>query len=154
MSHGAADSSRADPNLTPLLDVVLQLLMFFMMCANFVSTSVNESIHLPVMQSARPADKRQTDLLYLNLKEDGTLEVVGRDPMKTEASIKNFLRKYLEDTKRAQEKKSEEPKTVVVVRADERSDYGKVYQLLRWCKEIGYRKYQMRGKTRPESKRT
>jgi biopolymer transport protein ExbD len=148
MSHGADTSSRADPNLTPLLDVVLQLLMFFLMCANFASTQVNESIHLPPMQSARPADKRQTDLLYLNLKADGTLEMVGVDPMKTEQAIKNRLRKCMEDTKRTQEKKGDEVKTEIVVRADENCDYKRVYELLRWCKEVGYRKYQMRAKTR------
>ena len=45
MSHGpSAEGSNAEPNLTPLLDVVLQLLMFFMMCVNFVTEQVNEDI--------------------------------------------------------------------------------------------------------------
>src|SRR3954452_13170547 len=69
MAHGpAAEASSAEPNLTPLLDVVLQLLMFFMMCVNFVTEQVSEDIKLPDSQSARPMDKSETDVLFLNLK--------------------------------------------------------------------------------------
>src|SRR6516165_69983 len=101
MSHGSEAASRAaDPNLTPLLDVVLQLLMFFMMCTNFVTTQVNKNIQLPVMTSARPADKKDVDLLYLNIRADGAVEVVGRDPMKTPEAIKTFLNKQFQDAER------------------------------------------------------
>ncbi|MFN6050729.1 MAG: ExbD/TolR family protein, partial [Planctomycetia bacterium] len=48
MSHGgSSDGGNMEPNLTPLLDVVLQLLMFFMMCVNFVTNQVSEDIILP-----------------------------------------------------------------------------------------------------------
>jgi biopolymer transport protein ExbD len=67
MSHGGGDSI-ASPNLTPLLDVVLQLLMFFMMCVNFVNDQVNAEIHLPESQSAKPMDKSETEVLFLNLR--------------------------------------------------------------------------------------
>src|SRR5689334_3835522 len=69
MSHGpAGDAAHTEPNLTPLLDVVLQLLMFFMMCVNFVSEQVNEDIRLPNSQAVKPMDKADTDLLFINLK--------------------------------------------------------------------------------------
>ena len=32
----SAEGNETDPNLTPLLDVVLQLIMFFMITVNFV----------------------------------------------------------------------------------------------------------------------
>src|SRR5581483_9239644 len=68
MSHGVDTGHSAEPNLTPLLDVVLQLLMFFMMCVNFVTEQINEDIKLPDSESARPMDKGETDVLFLNLK--------------------------------------------------------------------------------------
>ena len=43
MSHGSSSSDKCEPNLVPLLDMVLQLVMFFMVCANFVMEQVNES---------------------------------------------------------------------------------------------------------------
>lgn len=67
MSHGASGDA-CNPNMTPLLDVVLQLLMFFMMCVNFVSEQVNGEIKLPNSQSAVPMAKSETEVLFVNLK--------------------------------------------------------------------------------------
>src|SRR5262249_31149981 len=69
MSHGpASEGSAAEPNLVPLLDVVMQLLMFFIMCVNFVNEQVNQSITLPWSQVALPQSKDETDVLFLNIK--------------------------------------------------------------------------------------
>jgi biopolymer transport protein ExbD len=152
MSHASTDNTKAEPNLTSLLDVVLQLIMFFLMCASFVSTQVNENIKLPVMQSARPADKKDTDLLFLNMKPDGTVEVVLDSPKRTPAEIKNYLRDRFADTKRALEKTKEQVvNTVVVIRADENAEYKKVYELMRWSKDAGFRRFQVRAKSRSEA---
>ena len=59
-------SDRAEPNLVPLLDVILQLVMFFMLCANFVMEQVNEAIKLPDAIAAKPLDKRAGDYLILH----------------------------------------------------------------------------------------
>lgn len=40
-------------NLTPLLDLVLQLIMFFMACVNFVSEALNLNVMLPASLSAQ-----------------------------------------------------------------------------------------------------
>src|SRR5947209_9829151 len=83
MSHSpAAEGSSAEPNLTPLLDVVLQLLMFFMMCVNFVTEQVNEDVKLPESQSAMPMDKADVDVLFINLKQFATADF--RDKVKPE----------------------------------------------------------------------
>ena len=50
MSHGGADDNSADPNLTPLLDLVLQLLMFFIINVNFVAEQVGNT-NLPGVQA-------------------------------------------------------------------------------------------------------
>jgi biopolymer transport protein ExbD len=152
MSHGSGSQSKAEPNLTPLLDVVLQLLMFFMMCANFVSNQVNENVQLPVMQSARPADKRENDLLFLNLTKEGKLEIPGRDPiaLKDQNSIKVELRKTYKDVERTLEK-NEKVKTIIVIRADQNTDYKDVFQVMYFCKEVGYRQFRMRAMTQVSS---
>lgn len=150
MSHGpGAGDVKAEPNLTPLLDVVLQLLMFFIISANFATQQVSEHIHLPVMQSARPLDQREMDILFLNLTKEGAVEIVGKDPMKRQNDIKTFLRTFYSDAQRSQGKKAGDVKTVVVIRADQSVAYKDVYQLMHWCKEIGFRKFQMRAMNRP-----
>src|SRR5438876_11908002 len=104
---GTGLDDKCEPNLTPLLDVVLQLLMFFMMCVNFVTEQVNENVKLPDSQSATPMDKADVDVLFINLKKfssqeyekkvsqsalaqlqekfkegDPLVQVVGKDPMR------------------------------------------------------------------------
>jgi biopolymer transport protein ExbD len=151
MSHGAGGEGgvKADPNLTPLLDVVLQLIMFFMVGVSFVTNQVNENIELPLSQSARPMDKGDTDMLFLNLNDKGQLEVVGEKvPRKTEAEMKAYLQQQYDDLLRlAKGRHQDKVKTAIILRADKRADYGPFYQLLRLCKDVGFTKFHIRALT-------
>lgn len=65
-SH-SADSMEL--NLTPLLDVVMQLIMFFMMCVNFVSDQVSQNVLLPTSLSAQEImPKTDVDVLVINIE--------------------------------------------------------------------------------------
>src|SRR5213080_1109702 len=71
MSHGGGgDDENIEPDLTPLLDLVLQLLMFFIINVNFVSDQVNPAIKLPVSASALPMGKPADDDILLNQKNN------------------------------------------------------------------------------------
>src|ERR1700693_2171357 len=63
-----------DPNLTPLLDLVLQLIMFFMITVNFVRVDqFDDSISLPLASNAIPLDNTAEDWIFLNLDSGGRL---------------------------------------------------------------------------------
>lgn len=146
MSHGGGGGgASAVPNLTPLLDVVLQLLMFFMMCVNFVSEQVNQSITLPPAQTARPMDKADAAyVLFLNMNKGGELVVPGMDTaLATPGDIRFYLKQQFADDERAE--KDRAAKRSIVIRADQACDYEKVYTLLSICKEVGYKKLQLRA---------
>src|SRR2546423_239587 len=153
MSHGpAGEGSKAEPNLIPMLDVVLQLLMFFMMCVNFVTEQVNEDIKLPVAQSARPMDKGEVDVLFLNMDPQGRLMIPGKDrPLNTQGEINFYLRQQYADAKRAAEAKGDRSgkvRTAIIIRGDRDGNWYRVYQLLRACKDAGYSRLQLRAMTR------
>jgi biopolymer transport protein ExbD len=149
MQTATSSELRAEPNLVPLLDLVFQLIMFFMVCVNFVSQQVNEEIKLPVAQSARPMDKSELDVLFLNVDQTGKLIVPGRDqPLTTLPQMRVFLRQVHADAKRAAEEKGDKSgkvKTAVVIRADKRTTYVKIYELLQLCRDVGYQKVQLRA---------
>lgn len=66
-SSGGAD--HFELNLTPLLDVVMQLIMFFMMCVNFVSDQVSQNVLLPTSASATEImPKTDVDVLVINVE--------------------------------------------------------------------------------------
>jgi biopolymer transport protein ExbD len=65
----ASSEDRFELNLTPLLDVVLQLIMFFMMCVNFVSDQVNPNVKLPASSAAQEImAKTEVDVLIINIE--------------------------------------------------------------------------------------
>jgi biopolymer transport protein ExbD len=69
--------NHAEPNLVPLLDLVLQLVMFFMACTNFARENISETVKLPLAQSARPIeeDELKQTRLFLNIEENGDMRV-------------------------------------------------------------------------------
>src|SRR6266481_5551146 len=129
MSHGLQGAgSKAEPNLTPLLDMVLQMIMFFMLCVNFVNEQVNEDIRLPRSGTARPMEKTEGEVLFLNLNEKGHLIVPGRDTPLDLVNMRPFLRQNFDDAKRLL--KGGEVKTAVVIRADRAANYGDVFKVM------------------------
>jgi biopolymer transport protein ExbD len=144
MSHGGSSlEEKCDPNLTPLLDVVLQLLMFFMITVNFVTVQVNEEIKLPYAQSARPMDKTDQDVLFLNLNERGELLVLGKEEPLSLLKTKYYLKRQYEDAAKAAP--DGKVRTVIVIRAHMNADYSQVYQVLQMCKAEGFRKLSLRA---------
>jgi biopolymer transport protein ExbD len=171
MSHKASDSGLvAEPNLTPLLDVVLQLLMFFMMCVNFVSDQVNEDIKLPKSASVKPMDKTDTDVLFINFKPfhladfetrlppdalaraqqnfregDPCVLVLGKEPMRL-IDLNTFLKQQHEDAEKIS--KDGKVNTAIVIRAHLDSDYVQVFEVLHLCKVRGYTRLKLRAMTK------
>jgi biopolymer transport protein ExbD len=148
----AASNEEADPNLVPLLDLVLQLIMFFLMVVNFVTEQVNKAITLPVAQSARPMDKRVEGSFFINMNAKGEVIAPGEPkPLATIPQILHYLRRTHDDALRlAQHQGEKTVKAVVIIRADRNVDYVHVYQVLRMCKEVGFRQLQLRAEIQGE----
>ncbi len=58
MSKSITSELSAEPDLTPLLDIVFQLITFFMLVINFTADNYDRRVHLPVAGSARPVEDR------------------------------------------------------------------------------------------------
>jgi len=69
MAGSVSNEVQAEPNLTPLLDVVLQLLMFFVLCADFKRADrKNPAVDLPPSQSAVARSPGEKDVISVNLR--------------------------------------------------------------------------------------
>jgi biopolymer transport protein ExbD len=121
---GLVSADQAEPNLVPILDMVFQLITFFMLVVNFKAADVDRNIHLPVVGSARPADdENQGELLVLNLRSNGDLQVRGQVQNNIEAFIS------VESKTIAQSKKLQHG-TVLPVTTVIRSDKATTVELL------------------------
>jgi biopolymer transport protein ExbD len=150
-------SEGTDPNLTPLLDLVLQLIMFFMITVNFVRVDqFDDSIKLPVATSAVAIDSSAEDWVFLNLGADGQLKgVLSNQMLDTPQKIKVFLmteKANLERSAKARGKTGD-IKIVVILRADKNCKYGDVWKVLDSCQQAGFRYWQLRAMTRAASLR-
>jgi biopolymer transport protein ExbD len=144
-----ANALKAEPNLVPLLDLVFQLIMFFMICVNFVSAQVDQDIQLPVSQSARAMEKTHTDVLFLNVDNSGDLSIPGHArPLRTAAEVRDYLVLQSADAQPSGKEavnRNNRATTTVIIRADKNCTYFRVYELLQVCKSVGYRKLQLRA---------
>ncbi len=148
MSHGS--SNDAEPNLVPLLDLVLQLVMFFMMCAQFaVMEQTDQVIKLPQAAQAKPIPDEGLgpDVVFLGITSNGEVKVSGRPPMTTDEEVTVFLKRdvYESALRAAKERGEKDVRTVVVIRADQNADFAQVYKVMRRCQEAGLRKLQLRA---------
>jgi biopolymer transport protein ExbD len=149
LSHGAS----AEPNLTPMLDMVFQLVTFFMLVINFKSASMDLSLKLPVVGSAQPVDnKGQEDLLVLNVNEAGKLNVYG-EPRDIDAYIAEEARAAVQAARRNDPKfkPGDDLPTNVVIRADRTTPFHLLNRVIKTCQNKGFRKFSLKAVNREET---
>jgi biopolymer transport protein ExbD len=142
-----SSSGAAEPNLTPLLDMVLQLVMFFMLCANFVMEQVNESIKLPTAIAAKALDKTTADYLILNVDERGVV-TVGGETLDNAVKVQGYLAdRAALDKGRAKPADWEAGKgrSLVILRAHKDCPFKAVHDVMAGCRRAGYADVRLRA---------
>jgi biopolymer transport protein ExbD len=149
MSHG----SSAEPNLTPILDMVFQLITFFMLVINFKAAAMDLDLKLPVVGSARPIDTQgQEDLLVLNVNSQGQLRVYGTTIEDVTAYVKKEAQASLALGRQtnAQLKPGDELPTTVVIRADKSTPFTMLNGIITQCQTSGFRKFALKAMNKEE----
>jgi biopolymer transport protein ExbD len=151
MSAPSAESF-AQPNLTPLLDMVFQLITFFMLVINFKEASVDQSLQLPILGSARPVEnKGEENLLVLNIDSEGRLKVYG-----SAQDVRSYLAKEAKQeearmkAKNKAFKSGDELATTIVIRADKATPFKQLNDVIKICQKHNYRKFALKAVTRRE----
>lgn len=143
MSHGG-ELDVPEPNLMPLLDLVLQLLMFFLIVANFVMEQSNQTIVLPEATTAVPIDKEVKNVLSMNVDLDGKLLLSEDKGLDSTVEIDRYMADQYEFARR--DRGEEAVKTIViVVRADGGANFEHVYRVMRAAKAAGFANVQLRA---------
>jgi len=138
MSHGGEEEFDLEGSLVPLLDLVLQMVMFFMLCANFVMEQVNETIKLPSATAAKSLDKTVKDVLYVNINAEGHwLRTDGKGALTTPREMGTYARNALREGKGAE--------TLVIIGAHQSARFEKVYMALTAIRAAGFQKLQLRA---------
>jgi len=154
VSGSVSGEIKAEPNLTPLLDVVFQLITFFMLVINFSNDNYDQRVRLPVAASASAPEpgSGDEDRLVFNIDSEGRL-LFGGEELDTERAIKEIHLQAQEVTKRgervAKKKGTTFDKTslptTIVIRCDKDTQYAQLYRLITACQTNGFRKFSLKA---------
>jgi biopolymer transport protein ExbD len=165
MKIKSTEPAQVEINMTPMIDIVFQLIAFFMVVINFEQTQADERVKLPRDELARPPksarpDKRVINVGYIRAK-DGTkqgkpyvwLPGVTRtdvtdenDPRYPNGFVwpdekKSFI-DHLGRIKRSIERDKKPVKeTTIVIRADGEAPGGITTDIVAYCQEAGFEKF-------------
>ncbi|MEI6525992.1 MAG: biopolymer transporter ExbD [Planctomycetota bacterium] len=135
------DTKAAEGDMTAMIDMVFQLIIFFMVLINFSQDDQNQSIKLPSSELAKPAELPLENPIVLNLAFNGnvymgpeTSSIAGLRPLlELEANVLKSNGKSAKDAN-------------VIIRADGNTAGGMVQELIKKCQESGYEKFALRAK--------
>ena len=146
----ASSGEGADPNMTPILDMVFQLITFFMLVINFKGAALDQTLQLPVMGSARPLEwKGEYQPLMLNVDLEGRIKFMGQ-VVPVEQYVAGEARDLKDQLKSAGKKLDGELPVPVILRADKGVRFHLMNHAIKVCQEHGYRQFSLSAMTGKE----
>ena len=147
------DMGFTEPDMTPMIDIVFQLLTFFMIAINFENTKADERVKLPRDMLAKPPEVKPEHELVLNFGFKRDTDGKKLDPVPTIFYNERYvevgqLTPDLEQEKRVLEAihgKDVIDKVTVLIRADSEVPTGLVQQLIKKCQDNGFTKFSLRA---------
>lgn len=137
------DTKVAEGDMTAMIDMVFQLIIFFMVLINFSQDDQNELIKLPSSELAKPADAPLEYPIVLHLNSDSIIYIA--DEKATVESIRPILeREVAVLTSRGKSAKDAN----IIIRAHRNTSGGLVQELIKKCQAIGFEKFALRARER------
>jgi biopolymer transport protein ExbD len=116
--------------MTPMVDVILNLLIFFMLGSRFAAEEQQVDIQLPKVSQARPLTAPPDDIV-INVFADGHIVVDQKSLTADE------LESLLAEARRRYEDQA------VLIRGDGKVDYQAVMDVLSICQKVEISKYSL-----------
>jgi biopolymer transport protein ExbD len=108
-------------NITPLIDILLVLIIFFILTWNFSRDERDMAVRVPTATQAEESKPRPGEII-LNVRNDGS--VVLNQRTMDEASLKEVLKQVSKDF----------PNQPIIIRADRQVAYEHVIKVLDVCR--------------------
>lgn len=156
MAGSVVPEEKAEPNLTPLLDIVFQLITFFMLVINFASDNYDQRINLPDAGSARPvedAKRVMEDQFVLNIDGEGRLlqgnEVQSlHDAERTIKHQADLVKLNLKVAGVEIDVAASGLPTTIILRADKDATFASILDIIKACQNQGFRKFALKAMIR------
>jgi biopolymer transport protein ExbD len=130
-------------DLTPMIDVVFQLLIFFMLLLSFDKAEQDQRVKLPVSELAKPPESPYEEALTIQLASDNLIFFAGGE-FTTIEQFQSALRQETQIIQAYGDKRVED--VTVIVRADRNAQTGRVQEIIQASQKSGFVKFALRGK--------
>ena len=146
-------------DMTPMIDVVFQLIIFFMVALSFVETQARAKLILPVADHAKPPEKADTDVFILNVVNTRQKEIdaAGKEvdvfpdgrayyyngEAYSRSGVQFLLEKAAQRSRGSDKTKLVE--TVVIIRGDRDTEWSVMLETLGMCQAAGFSKIYLKA---------
>lgn len=150
------DPALAEMDVTPMIDIVFQLIAFFMVITNFDQTQADERVKLPRDVLAKPPEVKRDDQLVLNVGFERDKDGNKLDPDPFVFWSERMIRvldfgRTLQTEARLAKQRGQDPKDfTIVIRADADVPTGLVQELIRLAQEAEYEKFSLSATQKSE----
>ena len=132
--------STTEVDMTPMIDIVFQLMTFFIFTLNFSEAEQDDRIQLPLSQLAKPVPGPVEKPITLQVTSTSSVIYAG------ELIPVPQIGGYLEREKASLVNAGRQPAdATVIVRADGRAKTGEVQEVVKICQEKGFEKFALRA---------
>ena len=134
-------SEITESDMTPMIDMVFQLIAFFMVLVNFSTDEQNQKVTLPQSELAKPAEGKLEFPIVINLDINGTVY------MGTTVTTVDAIRPLLNTevaVLRSEGKSASDGN--IIIRAHKDAAGGSVQELIAKCQEAGFESFALRVK--------
>ncbi len=143
-----------DVDMTPMIDIVFQLIAFFMIVTNFEQTQADERVKLPADELARPPVSPREDEIVLNIgflrDEEG--HRLDPDPFvflgEDQVRVLDYGPRLNLEARVAKAKGTDPATMTVVIRADNEVPTGLVQELIKLGQESGFVNFALKAKAK------
>ena len=143
------DAEGIRPDMTPMNDIVFQLMAFFMLVINISKTEQDELIRLPASELAKPPKAAPQSPITLQLTREGRVvcggerSPKGQDPL---LWLRPILLREVAIIRHTPGRKVDD--TTIIIRADRSAKTGDVQRLMELCQDpaIRFQKFKLRAR--------
>jgi biopolymer transport protein ExbD len=143
MRFASRQSAGPEPDMTPMIDIVFQLLAFFMFTINLNATEQDQRVTLPASELAKPPDAPYEHPLTVHLTDRGEYIYAGEALAGLDQLRSALLREKQIIDRYAMEKLED---VTIIIRADEDAQTGQVQEIIQLCQELQFERFALRGK--------
>lgn len=114
-------------NMTPMIDIVFQMIIFFVLTIDLDQKKFDEDIALAMAPHADPVETQHPNTIFIDVNEKGQLSV-GRIPVSDEALVDYIKRQVAAYGTR---------QLPIVIRGDRRVEHAHIRRAMNICTEAG-----------------